>query len=179
MTPLVEALVRGAGLGAIADARAAGRVPDDAALAPLEGCDLLALGACADAARRLELSDEVRVWVPAPPTAAPGTLVFDASVHDRGTALLRRVAYARLAGPLGQRIVLDWSALGLEICQVALGFGASDLAGPIASRRGLPLLDADGAKGQIKRREIAGYVERAGFRPVFVTLKPVEALRTA
>jgi hypothetical protein len=64
-----------------------------------------------------------------------------------------------------------------------LSFGATDLAGPIvrvtrrgpsappadASRRGLPLADQDDAKKLVKRREIAGFVERAGFRPVFVT----------
>ena len=52
--------------------------------------------------------------------------------------------------------------------QVALSFGATDLAGPIASRRGLPMIEED-SKKVVKRRELAGYVERAGFRPVFVT----------
>ena len=63
---------------------------------------------------------------------------------------------------------MDWGALGLEIGQIALCFGASDLAGPIASRRGLPMLDAEDQKKLVKRREIAAYVERAGFRAVFV-----------
>ena len=72
-------------------------------------------------------------------------------------------------GPIGGRIVVDFGALGLEIAQVALSFGATDLAGPIASRRGLPMVESDDQKKLVKRREIAGFVERAGFRPVFVT----------
>jgi hypothetical protein len=129
--------------------------------------EILALGAAADAARRRECSDEARIYVPFAPTSTDEVLVLGADVPLRGTALLRRVARERLAGPLGRRIVVDFGALGLEIAQVALSFGATDLAGPIASRRGLPMIDDD--KKVVKRREIAGYVERAGFRPVFVT----------
>jgi hypothetical protein len=58
--------------------------------------------------------------------------------------------------------------VGLEIAQVALSFGATDIAGPIASRRGLPLVDASDNQKLYKRREIAGFIERAGFVPVFV-----------
>ena len=49
---------------------------------------------------------------------------------------------------------------------LVLSFGATDLAGPIGQRRGLPI--ADDSKKVIKRREIGAFVERAGFRPVFV-----------
>jgi len=79
---------------------------------------------------------------------------------------LRAIAVLRLTGPIGQSIVVDFGVVGLEIAQVGLSFGATDLAGPIGSRKGLPL--ADDSKKVIKRRELAGFVERAGFRPVFV-----------
>src|SRR5262249_59957199 len=95
-------------------------------------------------------------------------LVIASAPTAGGTALLRQVARERLTGPIARRIVVDFGAVGLEIAQVALSFGATDLAGPIASRRGLPMLDAEDQKKLVKRREIAGFVERAGFRPVFV-----------
>jgi hypothetical protein len=95
-----------------------------------------------------------------------------------GLDLLREVAVARITGPRGSRIRIDWSRCGLELAQVALGFGASELAGPIADKRGLPL--ADGAKlgvvgkasrlesaQAVKRRELEGFVRRAGRTPRF------------
>jgi hypothetical protein len=61
---------------------------------------------------------------------------------------------------------------------VALGFGANELVGPIATKRGLPLQEGElagvGKKSQrelaqvVKRRELAGFVQRAGREPVFV-----------
>jgi len=94
--------------------------------------------------------------------------VIDTRTLARGTALLRHIATLRLTGAKGLCIVIDFGALGLEIAQVALSFGATDLAGPIASRRGLPLVDHDDQRKLVKRREIAAFVERAGFRPVFI-----------
>jgi hypothetical protein len=142
----------------------------------LSACELLALGAAADIARRRERGDEARIYVPTAPAAGEGVVVMGASEPTRGTAFLRRVATLRLTGPIGLSIVVDWGALGLEIAQVALSFGATDLAGPIASRRGLPMLDLEDQKKLVKRREIAGFVERAGFRPVFVAKDASPAL---
>jgi hypothetical protein len=162
---LVTQLLEREGLTPLLDARERGLVPPGAGDA-LDRAEILALGAAADIARRRECSDEVRIYVP----SAPATeLVVGSETRARGTALLRHIAKERLAGPVGRRIVVDFGALGLEIAQVALSFGATDLAGPIASRRGLPLFDRDDAKKLVKRREIAGFVERAGFRPVFVS----------
>ena len=167
---LVTELVLREGLLPILTSREEGQRP---ALADVErivdGCEILALGAAAHTARRRECSDEVRIYVPfAPASNDAEILVLGQAVTLRGTALLRHVAKERLLGPIGRRIVVDFGALGLEIAQVALSFGATDLAGPIASRRGLAMIDDD-PKKVVKRREIAGYVERAGFRPVFVT----------
>jgi len=165
---LVRDLLLREGLLPLLSAREQGVVPAPAEVdAAVENREILALGAAADAARRRECSDETRIYVPFPPASANDVLVLGPAVPERGTSLLRRIAKERLMGPIGRRIVVDFGAFGLEIAQVALSFGATDLAGPIASRRGLPMVEDD--KKVVKRREIAGYVERAGFRPVFVT----------
>ena len=63
-----------------------------------------------------------------------------------------------------------------EIAQVALGFGASELCGPIANKRGLEIAEdatrrvkrrGDVALRALKRAEIAGLVERCRRTPVF------------
>jgi hypothetical protein len=167
---LVARLLEREGLRPVLDLRERGVVPAAADVADLFArSEILALGAAADVARRRELADETRIHVPTAPSPADDVVIVGPSAPARGTALLRHIASLRLGGPIGLRIVVDFGALGLEVAQVALSFGASDLAGPIASRRGLPLVDRDDQKKLVKRLQIAGYVERAGFRPVFVT----------
>ncbi|HEX9295989.1 MAG TPA: hypothetical protein VF881_09135 [Polyangiaceae bacterium] len=167
---LVERLFEHEGLAPLLALRKEGGVPAGAEAADLlSRAALLALGAAADVARRQECGDEVRIYVPAPPPPGPGLLVLGASPPAGGTAFLRELATLRLTGPIGARIVVDFGAVGLEIAQVALSFGATDWAGPIARRGGLPLIDADDQRKLVKRREIAGFVERAGFRPLFVS----------
>ncbi|MET0591945.1 MAG: hypothetical protein ABW133_04550 [Polyangiaceae bacterium] len=164
---VLESLER-AGLGALLTRRERGEVPDDEAVVELcASADVLLLGAAADLARRRECGPETRIFVPSAPEQNAIVTVLGAREAARGTALLRGIAILRLTGPIGQSIVLDFGVLGLEIAQVGLSFGATDLAGPLASQRGLPVVDDQ--KKVIKRREIAAYVERAGFRPVFVT----------
>jgi 2-iminoacetate synthase ThiH len=167
---LVARALEQAGLLSILSARERGQLAHSPELLEtLERADVLALGAAADIARRRECGEETNVYVPFPPAAGAALLVIDARETARGTALLRKIATLRLTGEMGARIVVDFGAVGLEIGQVALCFGATDLAGPIASRRGLPMLDSEDQKKQVKRREIAGYIERAGFRPIFVS----------
>lgn len=165
---LVMETVERAGLGPVLARRERGEVPDDDAVVELLATvDILALGAAADIARRRECSPEVRIFVPAPPAANAIVTVLGEREIARGTALLRGIAVLRLTGPIGQTIILDFGVVGLEIAQVGLSFGATDLAGSIGARRGQLAL-ADDQKKVIKRREIAAYVERAGFRAVFV-----------
>src|SRR5262245_51239692 len=162
---VLEALER-AGLGPVLARRERGEVPDDDEVVELlAGVDILALGAAADLARRRECGPEVRIFVPCAPPANAIMTVLGEREAARGTELLRATAVLRLTGPIGQSIVLDFGVVGLEIAQVGLSFGATDLAGPIGSSKGL--LIADDSKKMIKRRELAGFVERAGFRPVF------------
>jgi len=150
--------------------RERGGVPSSPeAIEAIGRAEILTLGAAADLVRRRECGDEVRVYVPFAPSAGDSLVIIGPETSARGTALLRHIASRRLLGPIGQRIVVDFGAFGLEIAQVALNFGATDLSGVIASRRGLPMLESDEPKKLLKRREIAGLIERAGFRPMFVT----------
>ncbi len=181
MSHLVDRALEVAGLSSIAEAREAEdftRVRAHAAL--LGSADLLAVGALADRIRRREVGDDVRVF--ANTSADDGddvvrvTLTAGDGGELSGFAMLRRVAVARIVGPRAARVRVDWSESGFDVAQVALGFGASELVGPIANRRGLPI--ADGAavkvKGQgmvesqaLKKKEIASLLALAGRRAVF------------
>jgi 2-iminoacetate synthase ThiH len=145
----------------------------------LETADMLAVGALADAVRREEVGDVVRIYANVRPEA--DTLAVDVKRAGAGDAsglrFLRDVAVARVTGPIGARVRVDWAEIGLELAQVALGFGASELVGPIANKRGLAIADdaTKKVKGAgmvsvqaMKQRELAGLVERAGRRVVVV-----------
>ena len=85
---------------------------------------------------------------------------------------------ARVLGPRGARVRVDWARCGLELAQVALGFGADELVGRVASKRGLPLAEGEllgvGKRSAllpaevVKRNELAGFVVRAGRKAVIV-----------
>jgi 2-iminoacetate synthase ThiH len=179
MSGIVERAIESAGLGALRSARQVGRLSEDA-VERLKKADLLALGALADQVRKQEVGDDVRVYIDATPAeAGPGVVLIAAGEGEAtGLDLLRQVAVCRVTGPRGVSVRVDWTSCGLEIAQVALGFGANELCGRIANKRGL-LIAADelsgvGKKSQrelarvAKRKEIAGYVKRAGRVPVFI-----------
>jgi 2-iminoacetate synthase ThiH len=145
----------------------------------LREADLLALGALADRVRRDEVGDEVFIYAPPPVEGMPDAVVLPGEGGDlTGLELLRETAIARVTGPHAVRVRIDWTRCGLELAQVALGFGANELVGQIASKRGLPVAEGDvlgsGKKSQrelasvVKRRELAGFVRRAGRIPIFV-----------
>jgi len=165
VTPLAERALLREGLLEVLEARRGGQ-PLAAYERRLRDADLLALGALADAVRRDEVGPVVHLHLEDPPSDA---------IRARGLDLLREVALARVLGPRGARVCVDFGASGLEIAQVALGFGADALAGPIANRRGLPI--AEDAQKKVKgkgmvalkalqRDEIATLVRRAGREPV-------------
>ncbi len=175
MTPIVLQAIEAAGLGDVLVARRAGDLPAvRASEARLVVADLLAVGALADAVRAEEVGDVVRVHTGAQrPRLDPGVLL---GADAGGLDLLRRVAIARLTAPRGAVVAVDWAAAGFEIAQVALGFGADALVGPVQSRRGLPIAEdaAKKVKGQgmvavatLKKQEIAGIIRRTGRRPLF------------
>ena len=175
MTIVDRALVA-AGLDGFARARRAGDLAYvRLSREQLESADLLALGALADRVRVDEVGDVVRVYANAVPEDADDVARVEPA---EGLALLRHVAIARIVGPRAARVRVDWTAIGLELAQVALGFGANELVGTIASKRGLPLA-ADAMSGVakrsqmqpaqlVKKREIAGFIARSGRRAVFV-----------
>ncbi len=182
MSRIIEAAILAAGLGPIAAARSRGDFAAVRELAPvLEAADLLAVGALADRIRADESGDVVRVFANVAADMAPDVVRVSLADQGRGGfAVLRRVAVARITGPRAARVRVDWSESGLEVAQVALGFGASELVGPIENRRGLPI--ADGAtqkvKGEgmvevqaLKKKELTALLEIAGRRAVFVTAK--------
>jgi 2-iminoacetate synthase ThiH len=174
-----QAIVR-EGLWSLLEARRAGDLDGVRSMArSLETADMLAVGALADAVRREEVGDVVRIYANVRPE--PDALAIDVKRAEEGGAsglrFLRDVAVARITGPLGARVRVDWAEIGLELAQVALGFGASELVGPIANKRGLAIADdaTKKVKGAgmvsvqaMKQRELAGLVERAGRRVVVV-----------
>lgn len=165
MTPLVERALLRDGLLDVLEARRAG-APLESFERRLRDADLLALGALADGVRRDEVGSVVRVHLGDVPPGA---------ISGRGLDVLRAAAIARVLGPRGARVCIDFGASGLEIAQVALGFGASELAGPIANRRGLPIADdvTKKVKGKgmvalraLQQEEILTLVRRAKREPV-------------
>lgn len=193
MSALVLSAIERAGLGAVFGLRKEKNVAALRALVPqLEEADLLVLGALADRIRALEVGDDVRVFANVPrhrrsgepaegedernlaPPAERG--VIRLGEQGRGLPLLRAVAIARITSPPAARVRVDWGATGLEIAQVALGFGANELEGPLANKRGLPIADdaTKKLKGQgmvsvqaLARKELEGLLGRAGRKAIF------------
>lgn len=164
----VEQAIERAGLGDVLRARRAGE--DVRATMPAwKDADLLVLGAAADLVRSEEVGDGVVIHRP-----GEGEAVLWIEGEASDLDVLRAVAVARLCGAPGARIGVDWTKHGLELAQVALGFGASDLRGAITKRNGLPILEdeAKKVKGQgsvslaeIRNAEIVALVRHAGRIP--------------
>jgi 2-iminoacetate synthase ThiH len=179
MSVLVDRAIESAGLSDLLDVSREGRLSPDIA-SRLASADLLALGALADRLRQEEVGDEVRVFTGEGSSDRTTGLVLISAEEGAvtGLDLLRKVAVSRVTGPRGVNVRVDWTACGLELAQVTLGFGANELSGRIANKRGLPLapgeLSGVGKKSRreladrAKRAELAGYIRRAGRVPVFI-----------
>ena len=81
---------------------------------------------------------------------------------------------------------VDWGREGMELAQVALGFGATDLTGPITRKSGTLISEDElkKVKGQgmvaataLKRRELAALVHNAGRTCEFTSAPPSPSLR--
>ncbi len=199
LSALVDRAIRDAHLDDVLPARRAGALNADH-IERLEQSDLLVLGALADRVRAEEVGEVVMLYIGEVPSPGPSDAPLltlpppsSAAGEVTGLALLRAVAMARLTGPRAARVLVDWSRSGLELAQIALGFGASELAGRIASKRGLPLAEGEklgvGKKSRledaeiVKRRELEGFVRRAGRTPRFAdaagSTEPTDALDTS
>ena len=180
MTRFVEESIARAGLSPVLSARRSGDVDTVRATVTSWGAtDLLALGAVADMVRTDDVGATVRIHE----GAAEGSEVtwVDLSAGTSELDFLRAVAIARIAARKGARIGVDWTKCGMELAQVALGFGASELRGPMVRKSGLPILEGEKLKlkGQgmvelrsIKKRELATLVSHAGRSAVFVDEAP-------
>jgi len=182
----VEQAIAAAGLMPLFDARKARDFDAVRGSMPRwQKADLLVLGALADLARAADVGDEVRVHEDGGDEVAWACETCEAASD---LEVLREVAVLRIAlgpGPVKRvRIGVDWGKCGLELAQVALGFGASDLRGPITNKRGLYVFDDEMKKvkgeGMIRarelvRREIGLLVKYAGRKAVFVGESRVRA----
>jgi hypothetical protein len=186
----IEEAIAKAGMAPVLAARRAGDLDTVRSTVTTWGAaDLLVLGAVADAARVEDVGEVVRIHEHGARAGASGDAEItwvDASVHSSELEFLRAVAVARIAARSGARIGIDWSKCGMVLAQVALGFGASDMRGPITRKSGLPIYADEKlkVKGQgmvelasIKRQEIGALVTHAGRLPVFVEVEE-EAART-
>lgn len=194
MSALTESAIARAGFAAIFELRAQGDWEALAAFAErLEKADMLVLGALADALRAREVGDDVFLSVDSGAPATEHAVLLRGEPGNGsgsgGLRFLRQVALARVLGAKGRRVGVDWSSVGMELAQVALGFGANELAGTLTTKRGLPIaegaLSGVGKKSErrpmveAKRKELADAVVRAGRRPVFWdgTAKPGEIVQ--
>jgi hypothetical protein len=175
----VEESIARAGLLPVLAAHRAGDLEAVRAAAPLlRAADLLVLGAVADTVRAEDVGPTVHLHERAfSGSALPEVQWVEPVKGASELDLLREIAIARINATRGARIGVDWSQCGMELAQVALGFGASDLRGPITRKSGLPIYEDEKlkVKGQgmvelrsIKKREIAALVTHAGRLPVFV-----------
>jgi 2-iminoacetate synthase ThiH len=140
--------------------------------------DLLALGALADEVRKVDVGDEVRFSVQA--TEATRRAFRGVQIPRAGRtgfAFLREVAIARICAEPGACVRVDWDDAGFELSQVALGFGANEIWGALANKRGLPILDEEmkKVKGEgmvslqaLKRRELEKLLSYVGRKVVFI-----------
>jgi 2-iminoacetate synthase ThiH len=185
MSALVDRAIAEAGLTDIAEARRSLDFARVRALAPsLATADLLALGALADRIRAEEVGDRVRVFAGTQVDEGGEAIVVGADPGGSRGEVLRSVACARIVGPRAARVRVDWASTGIELAQVALGFGANELAGPVLSRRGLPILSDSTQKVKgaglvssqlLKKKELSVLVRMAGRVPVFAAEESVAA----
>lgn len=154
--------------------RQGGALPDAETRERLANADLLVLGAMSDELRRSELGDEVRVF--ANVSAPSDARTVEVPKAATGLEFLRAVALARICSAPGTHVRIDWSKVGLELAQVALGFGANELVGDIANKRGLPIAEDETkkVKGQgmvdvrsLKKKELATLLSYSGRTAVF------------
>ena len=158
--------VERAGLADVAERALAGRGLGADDLARLRTADTLVLAGMADAVRERHRGDDVRMLPEGAARREPGVILLEAGAAGEqgatGEELLREVALARLAASGAQSIAVRFDALGLELAQVALAFGADAWWGDFGARRVLPLFHANE-----RRAEIQGLLERVGRRAVW------------
>jgi aminodeoxyfutalosine synthase len=84
--------------------------------------------------------------------------------EPEGLDTLHLIATCRLALPAIPHVIADVPALGPRLAQMALGFGADELFGPIVSERALRLGD-NARNPAMTRKEAAILIRGAGLQP--------------
>ena len=173
MGRLWQRAVERSGLSELCERVLAGRGASPAELSQLRGADVLLVAGLADAARARGFGDEVRVLsneaARREPALSRPAIAPASSEGSTGQEVLLEIALARIATPVQQGLCVSFDALGLQLAQVALTFGADALCGDLGSKRVLPLLDGAAAR----RVELQGLIERAGRSVRFVELEPM------
>lgn len=97
--------------------------------------------------------------------AAAGLSVAPYCARAGGLFRLHLLCAARIALPGSVRVEARHDLLGIRLAQVALGFGADTLAGPLAPPRHLPLAGVT-RPDEATPAGLATLVEQAGLEPV-------------
>ena len=154
-----------AGLSDLQDRALSGEPLSQAELARLEGADLLLVAGLADVMRAQFRGDLVS-FLRSSAVREPELRLFKGVATEHGATgadVLRELALLRLSTQPSTGIAVSVEALGLELAQTALLFGADTLVGDLNNARTLPLLDGVAAR----RHELAGLVARSGRRVTF------------
>lgn len=157
---MLRRALESAGLEQLGEQALAGEGLRPADLDRLRRADTLVLAGLADAVRERHRGAGVRVLTEEGARRSGAVLVgvrVEGEYGPTGEELLREVALARLATPAAYGVAVGLDALGLELAQASLVFGADVLVGDVRTSRTLPLLDTVD-----RRSEITGLVERAG-----------------
>ncbi len=156
-----------AGLGDLAERALSGQSLLCADQEGLKAADILLVASLADAVREKFHGEDVRIYDNARALCEAGARIVELTLDPEGTTgveLLASISLARLSTPAQTSLGLSFVALGIELAQAALVFGANVLAGDLRGKRTLPLLDG----AEARRKELAGLIARAGRRVVFV-----------
>ncbi len=161
----------------------------EAGLSELQGADLLLVGAVAKAIRDALLEDAVQIAkdireiadpkvvlpkAPAASSVSAGSSVSAASPISgvaaspiSGVTVLREVAIERVRHPR-HTIVLDVEAVGMELAQVGLTYGANALGNVNIAKSALPVV---GQAPQLEQIEaLSGLIRRAGGDPCWIDI---------
>jgi hypothetical protein len=135
--------------------------------------DVLIVAGLADAVRERFFGAEVRVLsnevARREPALSRPSIMLPSPEGATGQEVLLEIALARLATPAQQGLCVSFDALGLQLAQVALSFGADALCGDLGGKRVLPLLEGAAAR----RVELQGLIERVGRSVRFVDPEPL------
>jgi 2-iminoacetate synthase ThiH len=131
----------------------------------LQAADLLLVAGLADLMRARFRGDDVS-FLRSNAVREPELHLFKGVASEHGATgadVLRELALLRLSTKPSTGIAVSVEALGLELAQTALLFGADTLIGDLSNARTLPLLDGAAAR----RNELVGLIARSGRRVKF------------